>query len=97
MSTTSITFRLDENLKKQAESLFENMGMNMTTALNVFVRAAVREGRMPFAIVSDEYALRERISAKLKEAEEYAARPDAVWRTQEEVFGGIREKFGYEV
>jgi len=30
MATTSITIRMDENLKKKAESLFEDMGLNMT-------------------------------------------------------------------
>jgi DNA-damage-inducible protein J len=36
MEITSVTIRIDENLKKQAEILFEDMGMNMTTAFTIF-------------------------------------------------------------
>ncbi|MDR1832336.1 MAG: type II toxin-antitoxin system RelB/DinJ family antitoxin [Fusobacteriaceae bacterium] len=56
MATTSITFRLDAELKKHAESAFESMGLNMTSALTVFIKTVVREGRIPFQIVTDEYA-----------------------------------------
>lgn len=53
MAQTSITMRIDENLKKQAEELFEEFGMNMTTALTVFIKAAVRQGKIPFEISVD--------------------------------------------
>jgi DNA-damage-inducible protein J len=41
---------MDKGLKEQAESLFAELGMNMTTAMNVFVRQSVRQGRIPFEI-----------------------------------------------
>lgn len=50
MSTTNISIRVDKQLKKQADSLFNELGMNMSTAFNVFIRQAVREGRIPFDI-----------------------------------------------
>ena len=53
MDSTSITIRMDKDLKKQAESLFEDMGMNMTTAFTVFAKMAVREGKIPFEIKGD--------------------------------------------
>ncbi|MCL2020403.1 MAG: type II toxin-antitoxin system RelB/DinJ family antitoxin [Oscillospiraceae bacterium] len=46
--TIQITFRADESLKREAETLFERMGLNMTTALNVFLRQAVMEQAIPF-------------------------------------------------
>jgi DNA-damage-inducible protein J len=55
MATTSITIRMDENLKKQAEALFEDMGLNMTTAFTVFTKAVVRQGKIPFEITSDPF------------------------------------------
>lgn len=55
MATSSITIRMDENLKQQAERLFDSMGMNMTTAFTVFAKAAVREGRIPFEIKGDPF------------------------------------------
>ncbi|MBQ8804056.1 MAG: type II toxin-antitoxin system RelB/DinJ family antitoxin [Tyzzerella sp.] len=48
--TTNISIRMDSKLKKQADSLFEELGMNISTAFNIFVRQALREGRIPFDI-----------------------------------------------
>lgn len=50
--TTSINLRIDKDLKKQAEELFETLGLNMTTAMNVFLRQAVREQGLPFKITA---------------------------------------------
>lgn len=50
MGTTNITMRIDEELKSQAEELFNDLGLNMTAAFTVFVRQAVREQRIPFTI-----------------------------------------------
>jgi DNA-damage-inducible protein J len=41
---------MEKNLKAQAESLFSELGINMTTAFNIFVRQSVREGKIPFEI-----------------------------------------------
>jgi DNA-damage-inducible protein J len=38
MAQTNISIRMDMDLKRQAESLFNELGLNMTTAFNVFVR-----------------------------------------------------------
>ncbi|WP_240986681.1 type II toxin-antitoxin system RelB/DinJ family antitoxin [Acididesulfobacillus acetoxydans] len=48
--TTNISIRMDVELKKQAEQLFSELGMNMTTAFNIFLRQAVRQQRIPFDI-----------------------------------------------
>jgi len=45
-----VSMSIDENLKAQAESLFEDIGLNMTTAFNLFLKAAVREQRIPFEL-----------------------------------------------
>ena len=48
--TVNLCIRMDKNLKEQADSLFSELGMNMTTALNIFVRQSVRQGKIPFEI-----------------------------------------------
>ena len=53
MPSTSVTIRLDENLKKQAEKLFHDMGLNMTTAFTIFAKAVVRHNKIPFEITAD--------------------------------------------
>lgn len=49
-NTTNISIRMDSDLKMQADALFGELGMNITTAFNIFVRQAVREGKIPFDI-----------------------------------------------
>jgi DNA-damage-inducible protein J len=41
---------MDDELKKQAEELFSDLGLSMTTALIAFTKQAVREQRIPFNI-----------------------------------------------
>lgn len=53
MATTNISMRIDEELKKQAEDLFNDLGMSMTTAFTIFVKQAVREQRIPFFITRE--------------------------------------------
>lgn len=55
MATTSVTVRMEEKLKKQAETLFEEMGLNMTTAITIFTKAVVRQGKIPFEISADPF------------------------------------------
>ncbi len=49
-TTTNISIRMDSDLKKQADELFNELGMNISTAFNIFVRQSLREGRIPFEI-----------------------------------------------
>mgnify|MGYP000135547520 CR=1 FL=1 len=53
MATTNVNIRMDADLKKQFEAFCTDMGMTMTTAINVFARKAVRENRIPFEISGD--------------------------------------------
>ena len=85
MATTSITIRMDENLKKQAEALFEEMGLNITTAFTIFTKAVVRQGKIPFEIAADPF-YSEANQAKLREAVEgLKARQCIVRKTIEEL------------
>ena len=45
-----VTIRVDRDLKERADILFSNLGLNMTTALNVFLHKAVNESAIPFAV-----------------------------------------------
>ncbi len=47
---SNVSFRIDSRLKTQADALFSELGMNMTTAFNIFLRQSVREGCIPFEI-----------------------------------------------
>lgn len=48
MPTTNLNIRIDSDLKKQAENIFNELGLNMSTALTVFLRQTVRSNGIPF-------------------------------------------------
>ena len=52
MSST-ITVRVDENIKKEANNIFREVGMDMSTAINVYLRQVIRSNGIPFAVSAD--------------------------------------------
>jgi DNA-damage-inducible protein J len=53
MATTNLNIRTDKELKDKAEDIFSELGLNMTTAVNMFLRTAVRENGIPFELKLD--------------------------------------------
>lgn len=51
--TINFNMQMDKQLKTESEVLFQNLGMNLTTAINVFLRQAVRTGGFPFEIKAE--------------------------------------------
>lgn len=49
-STTNISICMDSELKSQDDALFAELGMNLSTAFNIFVRQSLQEGGVPFEI-----------------------------------------------
>ena len=50
MATTNINVRVDAELKKSAEDLFKDLGLNMSTAITMFLRSAVSHDGIPFEV-----------------------------------------------
>ena len=50
---TNLNIRTDANVKASAEKLFEQLGLNMSTAVNIFLRQAIRQGGLPFDVKLD--------------------------------------------
>lgn len=55
MAQTTINVRMDEDLKKQFENFCNETGLNISTAINMFVRTVVREKEIPFKITIDPF------------------------------------------
>lgn len=49
-ATANVNFRMDKDLKQQLESLCAELGLNMSTAFNIFAKAMVRQQRIPFEV-----------------------------------------------
>jgi DNA-damage-inducible protein J len=70
-----VNIRIDDDLKEQADLIFGELGLNMTTAFNIFVRQTVREGGIPFAVTTKPDPFYNAINMKIlrqsiKEADE---------------------------
>lgn len=50
MANTSMNIRMDSDIKKQAQELFAEFGLDMTTAVNMFLRQAIRQKGIPFEL-----------------------------------------------
>lgn len=50
MLNTTINVKTDQELKKQSEKIFQEMGLNMSTAINIFLKTVVRRKEIPFKI-----------------------------------------------
>lgn len=67
MESLTLNVRVDANDKKNFEKFCNNVGMNVSTAVNMFIKAVLREQKIPFEVkasIADEI-----IYEKLKEAE----------------------------
>lgn len=72
MATSLIQLRVDEKLKKQADELFADLGLDTTTALRIFLKQALKVGGLPFKVLKekrDGYSLDEAPSIKEIRAE----------------------------
>ena len=50
---TNLNIRTDADVKASAERIFEQLGLNMSTAVNIFLRQAIRQGGLPFEVKLD--------------------------------------------
>lgn len=53
MGTTNINVRVDSEVKQKAEAIFNELGLNMSTAMNMFLRYSIRYGGIPFDLRLD--------------------------------------------
>ena len=50
-----ISFRVDDEIKKKAERTFDDIGISMSAAINIYLKAVVRENRIPFELSADPF------------------------------------------
>ena len=84
MAQTNLTIRIDEEIKRDAELLFNRIGLNISSAINVFFRQAIREQSIPFELkpYDDNYTSN---MAKLKRSIEQSERGEVITFTMAEL------------
>ena len=89
-TTTNFSVRMDSDIKKQCEALYGELGINLTTAINVFLRQSLRVGCFPFD-VRIEQPNKETMAAML-EAERIARDPsEKRYSDAEEALKALKE------
>ena len=86
---SNLNIRLDSNLKKEAEELFKSLGLNMTSAINVFLIQSVKEQKIPFEIRRNVPS--RKLKKALKETEEIISgkRKTKTYTSAEELFKAL--------
>lgn len=88
--TTNLSLRMDADLKAQADALFNELGMSLTTAINIFVRQSLRQGGIPFEVKLDKPG-KETVAAML-EAQRIARDPSVKgYHDLDELFAELKK------
>ena len=58
-----ISLRVDDEVKRNAERTLNDIGLSMSTAINIFLKTVVRENRIPFELSADPFYSKENIAA----------------------------------
>jgi len=89
-TSSNISIRMDSDLKAAAEALFDELGMSLSTAFNIFVRQSLREGGIPFKITEGR-PNQETVAAML-EAERIAKDPSVKgYNNVDDLFADLNE------
>ena len=74
MATVPTQVRIDEELKKQSMELFAQLGIDMSSAMNMFLKQCVMRGGLPFAVEIPQY--RSEVLEAMEEARRISKDPD---------------------
>ena len=53
MSVSNINIRVDKDIKQEAQNVFSSLGLDMSTAINIFLRQVIRLRSIPFAVTAE--------------------------------------------
>ena len=83
--TINVTIRLDREVKEQAEAMFNDFGMNLSTAFNIFARQSLRQRKIPFEIYDPFYSEKNQaeLSRRIEEVE--SGKATFIVKTMEEL------------
>ena len=74
-ANTNINIRVDSNVKNRAQEVFSALGLDMTSAINIFLRQAIRKNGIPFELIADEPQKKARqfgrFRGKMREADDH--------------------------
>ena len=94
MSTARISVNVDKEVKQNAQKILGEIGMDLTTAIDLLLRTIVREERIPFNLQTEKAyrndAYREYVKLELEKSQLEAADPNTKWASHDEVIDKLR-------
>ena len=95
-TTARISVNVDGAVKQKAQSILNEIGMDMTTAIDLLLRTIVREERIPFDLRTQksyqEEIYRQYIRMELDKSKAEAADPNTVWLSHEDIKAKLNEQ-----
>lgn len=76
-NTTPTQIRIEENTKKQAVELLEGLGLNLSDAVNMFLRQVILQNGIPFEVKYPEF--KPEVIKAMEEAKKISRDPDTKW------------------
>ena len=94
MPNARISVNVNSEVKQAAQKILGEIGMDLTTAIDLLLRTIVREERIPFNLQTErayhEVAYREYVKIELEKAKLEAADPNTKWRTHDDVITSLK-------
>lgn len=87
--TTTIQIRTEEKLKKAAQNIFENLGLDLSTAINMYLVQVIRRKGIPFEILTENGMTLKAERELLKALDEAKKNPGKTYATAREMFKDI--------
>lgn len=84
MAQTLVNFRIDEKTKKEMEDICSELGITVSTALNIFIKKMTREKRIPFEVSIDPFYSESNMKA-IEESVQQLKEGKVVVKTMEEL------------
>ena len=96
MATTRISVNIDAEVKKKAQNILSEIGIDMTTAIDSFLRTLIREERIPFTLCTQrayrDALYLEYINSELDKSMLEADDPDTEWLSHDEVITNLARR-----
>jgi DNA-damage-inducible protein J len=96
LSTARISVNIDGEVKQNAQRVLSEIGMDMTTAIDLLLRTIVREERIPFDLRTQksyrEYVYRQFVRDELKKSKTEAADPLTEWLTHDDIMAELNRQ-----
>ena len=94
MSTARISVNVDGEVKQNAQRILGEIGMDLTTAIDLLLRTIVREERIPFNLQTErsyrDAAYKQYVKMELDASKQEAADPNTKWMSHDEVLGKLK-------